>query len=153
MKVGDLTVSSQVTGVGTSSEGDFGANQWLVDELFQQYKVDKNFRRQGVVAGDGAVSAQNAGSTAQKADAQQPSPSVTKPPTQPVRVAKTTAKPASEAPIPAQPVAKKADADVEDETEDKVTPLRGLQKTLTRNVSISRSRFRPRRACARSPRS
>src|SRR5690606_30318707 len=42
MKVGDLTVSSQVTGVGTSSEGEFGANQWLVDELYQQYKVDKN---------------------------------------------------------------------------------------------------------------
>ncbi|WP_295786397.1 hypothetical protein, partial [uncultured Microbacterium sp.] len=30
------TVSSQVTGVGTSSEGEFGANEWLVDELYEQ---------------------------------------------------------------------------------------------------------------------
>ena len=35
-------MSSQVTGVGTSSEGEFGANEWLVDELYEQYKVDKN---------------------------------------------------------------------------------------------------------------
>ena len=137
MKVGDLTVSSQVTGVGTSSEGDFGANQWLVDELFQQYKVDKNSVDKEWWPVMEQYAAQNAGSTAQKADAQQPSPSVTKPPTQPVRVAKTTAKPASEAPIPAQPVAKRADADVEDETEDKVTPLRGLPKTLARNMDQS----------------
>jgi len=35
-------VSSQVTGVGVSNEGEFGANEWLVDELYEQYKVDKN---------------------------------------------------------------------------------------------------------------
>jgi 2-oxoglutarate decarboxylase len=35
-------VSSQVTGVGVSSEGEFGANEWLVDELYEQYKADKN---------------------------------------------------------------------------------------------------------------
>jgi len=35
-------VSSQVTGVGVSSEGEFGANEWLVDELYEQFKVDKN---------------------------------------------------------------------------------------------------------------
>ncbi|MGC5169328.1 multifunctional oxoglutarate decarboxylase/oxoglutarate dehydrogenase thiamine pyrophosphate-binding subunit/dihydrolipoyllysine-residue succinyltransferase subunit [Micromonospora sp. DT81.3] len=35
-------MSSQVTGVGASSEGEFGANEWLVDELFEQYKADKN---------------------------------------------------------------------------------------------------------------
>src|SRR6187200_3416836 len=36
------SVSSQVTGVGVSSEGEFGANEWLVDELYEQFKVDKN---------------------------------------------------------------------------------------------------------------
>src|SRR6478609_8651229 len=36
------TVSSQVTGVGVSSEGEFGANEWLVEELYEQFKVDKN---------------------------------------------------------------------------------------------------------------
>ncbi|HEX5729011.1 multifunctional oxoglutarate decarboxylase/oxoglutarate dehydrogenase thiamine pyrophosphate-binding subunit/dihydrolipoyllysine-residue succinyltransferase subunit, partial [Microbacterium sp.] len=35
-------MSSQVTGVGVASEGEFGANEWLVDELYEQYKVDKN---------------------------------------------------------------------------------------------------------------
>ena len=25
-----------------SSEGEFGANEWLVDELYEQFKVDKN---------------------------------------------------------------------------------------------------------------
>ena len=35
-------MSSQVTGVGVSSEGEFGANEWLVDELYEQFKVDKN---------------------------------------------------------------------------------------------------------------
>ena len=37
-------MSSQVTGSssdGTAS-GEFGANEWLVDELYEQYKDDKN---------------------------------------------------------------------------------------------------------------
>ncbi|MFT4307121.1 MAG: hypothetical protein QM604_09555, partial [Microbacterium sp.] len=35
-------MSSQVTGVGVSSEGEFGANEWLVEELYEQFKADKN---------------------------------------------------------------------------------------------------------------
>jgi len=35
-------VSSQVTGVGVSNEGEFGANEWLVDELYEQFKIDRN---------------------------------------------------------------------------------------------------------------
>ena len=35
-------MSSQVTGVGVSNEGEFGANEWLVDELYEQFKKDKN---------------------------------------------------------------------------------------------------------------
>ncbi|WP_188677431.1 multifunctional oxoglutarate decarboxylase/oxoglutarate dehydrogenase thiamine pyrophosphate-binding subunit/dihydrolipoyllysine-residue succinyltransferase subunit [Subtercola lobariae] len=37
-------MSSQLTGTGTddSSSGEFGANEWLVDELYEQYVVDKN---------------------------------------------------------------------------------------------------------------
>jgi 2-oxoglutarate decarboxylase len=37
-------VSSQLTGTGTDdgSSGEFGANEWLVDELYEQYVVDKN---------------------------------------------------------------------------------------------------------------
>ncbi len=37
-------MSSQLTGVGTDdgSSGEFGANEWLVDELYEQFIVDKN---------------------------------------------------------------------------------------------------------------
>ncbi|WP_170026441.1 multifunctional oxoglutarate decarboxylase/oxoglutarate dehydrogenase thiamine pyrophosphate-binding subunit/dihydrolipoyllysine-residue succinyltransferase subunit [Planctomonas sp. JC2975] len=37
-------MSSQLTGVGTDegASGEFGANEWLVDELYEQYIVDKN---------------------------------------------------------------------------------------------------------------
>ncbi|NEN07072.1 multifunctional oxoglutarate decarboxylase/oxoglutarate dehydrogenase thiamine pyrophosphate-binding subunit/dihydrolipoyllysine-residue succinyltransferase subunit [Diaminobutyricibacter tongyongensis] len=41
---GRSAVSSQLTGVGTDdgSSGEFGANEWLVDELYEQFIVDKN---------------------------------------------------------------------------------------------------------------
>jgi 2-oxoglutarate decarboxylase len=37
-------VSSQVTGIAPEegSSGEFGANEWLVDEMYEQYKVDKD---------------------------------------------------------------------------------------------------------------
>jgi len=37
-------VSSQVTGTASddASSGEFGANEWLVDEMYEQYIVDKN---------------------------------------------------------------------------------------------------------------
>jgi 2-oxoglutarate decarboxylase len=41
---GGPTVSGPVTGAGTdeNSAAEFGANEWLVDELYSQYRVDKN---------------------------------------------------------------------------------------------------------------
>ncbi|PJJ61658.1 multifunctional oxoglutarate decarboxylase/oxoglutarate dehydrogenase thiamine pyrophosphate-binding subunit/dihydrolipoyllysine-residue succinyltransferase subunit [Compostimonas suwonensis] len=37
-------MSSQLTGTGTDdgSSGEFGANEWLVDEMYERYVVDKN---------------------------------------------------------------------------------------------------------------
>ncbi|MFT4280299.1 2-oxoglutarate dehydrogenase E1 subunit family protein, partial [Microbacterium sp.] len=35
-------MSSQVTGVGTSNDGEFGANEWLVAEMYEQYTKDRN---------------------------------------------------------------------------------------------------------------
>ncbi len=37
-------VSSQVTGVAPEGEspGEFGANEWLVDEMYERWLVDKN---------------------------------------------------------------------------------------------------------------
>ena len=35
-------MSSQLTGVGTDQGAeDFGANEWLVEELYEQYSADK----------------------------------------------------------------------------------------------------------------
>jgi 2-oxoglutarate dehydrogenase E1 component len=41
MKAG-ATVSSQVTGVGTSNDGEFGANEWLVAEMYDQFAKDRD---------------------------------------------------------------------------------------------------------------
>ena len=35
-------MANQVTGVGGSDDEDFGANSWLVDELYEQFKADRN---------------------------------------------------------------------------------------------------------------
>ena len=37
-------MSSQVTGLvpEDGSSGEFGANEWLVDEMYERYIVDKN---------------------------------------------------------------------------------------------------------------
>ncbi|WP_197517377.1 multifunctional oxoglutarate decarboxylase/oxoglutarate dehydrogenase thiamine pyrophosphate-binding subunit/dihydrolipoyllysine-residue succinyltransferase subunit [Microbacterium karelineae] len=131
-------MSSQVTGVGTSSDGEFGANQWLVDELYQQYKVDKNAVdrewwpvMEQYAAQNGAAAAPAAAPAATEA------PAVTKPATGTPPVAKTTAKPASAAPIPAEPEAKKSEAPAEEPAEDKVTALKGMPKTLAKNMDQS----------------
>ena len=39
---GRSNVSSQVTGVGVSNESEFGANEWLVEELYEQFRQDRN---------------------------------------------------------------------------------------------------------------
>ncbi|RKT36391.1 2-oxoglutarate dehydrogenase E1 component [Microbacterium sp. AG1240] len=133
-------MSSQVTGVGTSNEGEFGANEWLVDELYEQFKSDRNsvdkawwpvLEAYHPVVGE--------------ASATGAAPSEPKPVTAPIPVigappvARTTAKPAKPQPIPAQaPKAAPAEAKPEVEPEaDKVTPLRGMPKTLAANMDES----------------
>ncbi|CAH0135770.1 multifunctional oxoglutarate decarboxylase/oxoglutarate dehydrogenase thiamine pyrophosphate-binding subunit/dihydrolipoyllysine-residue succinyltransferase subunit [Microbacterium sp. Bi121] len=137
-------MANQVAGVGGSDDGDFGANSWLVDELFEQFKADRNSvdKEWWPILENytpDAVSAAPASPTASTATDQHP---VTAPipviGTQPV--AKTTAKPAKQAPIPAQapkpePKAKPADEVAVDE--DKVTVLRGMPKTLAANMDQS----------------
>ncbi|MCR2793804.1 multifunctional oxoglutarate decarboxylase/oxoglutarate dehydrogenase thiamine pyrophosphate-binding subunit/dihydrolipoyllysine-residue succinyltransferase subunit [Microbacterium sp. zg.Y625] len=130
-------MSSQVTGVGTSSEGEFGANAWLVDELYEQFKADKNSVDKAwwpvleAYQPDGAVA------TAEPAAAAEPHPVTAPIPvigTQPV--ARTTAKPAAPQPIPAQAQDRKPAAPSE-AGEDVVTPLRGMTKTLAANMDQS----------------
>ena len=137
MKVGDPAVRSQGTG-----EGEFGANQWLVDELYQQYQVDKNAvdkewwpildaYQPGTAAAPAAPSATQPSTTAHPPTA--PIPVIGQKP-----VAKTTNKPAAATPIPSEAPRKKAEVESDDDVvEDTVTTLKGLTKTLARNMDES----------------
>ncbi|HWI31310.1 MAG TPA: multifunctional oxoglutarate decarboxylase/oxoglutarate dehydrogenase thiamine pyrophosphate-binding subunit/dihydrolipoyllysine-residue succinyltransferase subunit [Microbacterium sp.] len=155
-------MSSQVTGVGASSDGEFGANEWLVDELFEQYKVDKNSVDKAWwpileayhpvdVEGEGSPAATPAAASAPAAEqapapapsARPPAPAEPRPVTAPVAiqngqpVARTTAKPAAPQPIPAQAPDAKASSSAESTEEDRVTVLRGMTKTLAANMDES----------------
>lgn len=130
-------MSSQVAGVGTSSEGEFGANEWLVDELYEQFKVDKHSVDKAwwpileayhpVVDGSAAAAP----------------PSEPKPVTAPIPVvgqapvARTTAKPAKPQPIPAQAPASTPAAAAPSTEEDRVTVLKGMPKALASNMDDS----------------
>src|SRR5690606_29020211 len=133
-----------VAGVESSDEGDFGANSWLVDELYEQFKADRNSvdkewwpileNYTPEAAPAPSAPASNTNGTDHPVTA--PVPVIGSQP-----VAKTTAKPAAPAPIPAQapkpkPKPKAVEED-EDDAEDKVTPLRGMTKTLAANMDQS----------------
>ncbi len=129
-------MSSQVTGVGTSSDGEFGANEWLVAEMYDQFTKDRNsvdkawwpvlesYRPQGETTPAAEAPAEPRPVTA-------PIPIIGAPP-----VARTTTRPASPQPVPAQaPKAEPAEARAADD--DVVTPLRGMTKTLAANMDES----------------
>ncbi|WP_417508358.1 multifunctional oxoglutarate decarboxylase/oxoglutarate dehydrogenase thiamine pyrophosphate-binding subunit/dihydrolipoyllysine-residue succinyltransferase subunit [Microbacterium sp.] len=134
-------MAGQTAGVGGSDDGDFGANSWLVDELYVQFKADRNSVDKEWwpilenYAPDAAV-AVPASPTVNASNDQHP---VTAPipviGSQPV--ARTTAKPAKQAPIPAQAPKPAPKEDPNDENSDQVTPLRGLTKTLATNMDKS----------------
>ncbi|CDK00465.1 Multifunctional 2-oxoglutarate metabolism enzyme (Includes: 2-oxoglutarate dehydrogenase E1 component; Dihydrolipoyllysine-residue succinyltransferase component of 2-oxoglutarate dehydrogenase complex) [Microbacterium sp. C448] len=163
-------MSSQVTGVGTSNEGEFGANEWLVDELYEQFKVDKNsvdkawwptleaYHPVDVDDASDASASPSAASTAPSASSSAPQQSAAaaaepaasepksepRPVTAPIPVigaqpvARTTTRPASPQPIPAQaPEKPKAAPAPEPLEEDTITPLRGMPKALAANMDES----------------
>jgi len=153
-------VSSQLTGVGTDegASGEFGANEWLVDEMYEQYLADKNsvdkswwpilenYHRkvQGPQDGTPGAEAQQTQPTGQAGAANPvtaPLPVVgTQPP-----VARTTSVKPKTAPIPADaPVTApqktvEPDGETDAEEKDVVTPLRGMSKTLAANMDASLS--------------
>ncbi|GAA1530073.1 2-oxoglutarate dehydrogenase E1 component [Microbacterium ginsengiterrae] len=139
-------MANQVAGVGGSDDGDFGANSWLVEELYEQFKTDRNsvdkewwpiLEKYTPDAGTSAPASPTASSAGNAHPVTAPVPVIG---TQPV--ARTTAKPAKQAPIPAQapkPTPKDSNAESEAADEDKVTPLRGMTKTLAANMDQSLS--------------
>jgi 2-oxoglutarate dehydrogenase E1 component len=153
MKEGESAVSSQGTGTGTTSDGEFGANQWLVEELYQQFKADRNSVDKEWWPILEAYQSETPAAPAAAAPAQAPAgpaaaPSAAQnghPPSAPVPVigqqpvARTTAKPAAPAPIPADAPQQEAApaSSAEKPQEDVVTVLKGMPKTLAKNMDES----------------
>ncbi|MCX6501847.1 MAG: multifunctional oxoglutarate decarboxylase/oxoglutarate dehydrogenase thiamine pyrophosphate-binding subunit/dihydrolipoyllysine-residue succinyltransferase subunit [Microbacterium sp.] len=139
-------MSSQVTGVGVSSEGEFGANEWLVEELYEQYQVDKNSVDKSwwpILESYKPADTTDAKTLATASAAPAPSATEPRPTTAAIPVvgaapvARTTAKPAAPQPIPAQaPSPQPSDPKAAVE-EDTVTTLRGMTKTLAANMDES----------------
>ncbi|MDO8383280.1 MAG: multifunctional oxoglutarate decarboxylase/oxoglutarate dehydrogenase thiamine pyrophosphate-binding subunit/dihydrolipoyllysine-residue succinyltransferase subunit, partial [Microbacterium sp.] len=149
---------------------EFGANEWLVDELYEQFKVDKNsvdkawwptleaYHPVDVDDASDASASPSAASTAPSASSSAPQQSAAaaaepaasepksepRPVTAPIPVigaqpvARTTTRPASPQPIPAQaPEKPKAAPAPEPLEEDTITPLRGMPKALAANMDES----------------
>ncbi|GAB3631192.1 multifunctional oxoglutarate decarboxylase/oxoglutarate dehydrogenase thiamine pyrophosphate-binding subunit/dihydrolipoyllysine-residue succinyltransferase subunit [Microbacterium shaanxiense] len=139
-------MANQVAGVGGSDDGDFGANSWLVDELYEQFKIDRNsvdkewwpilenYKQDAASAPAASAPAPAAATSAASTEhpVTAPIPVIGSQP-----VARTTAKPAAPAPIPAQAPKPGTKAAEDSADEDKVTPLRGMTKTLAANMDQS----------------
>ena len=164
---GRSSVSSQNNGGGASSEGEFGANEWLVEELYEQYQADKNsvdkewwpileaYTPPSSVTDAPAAPATTPAPAAPAAEAKAPAPAAPEakapeatapakpageaaPPTSGQQVARTTAKPAAAQPIPAQAPKPSIPApDTAAAEQDVVTPLRGIFKTIAANMDAS----------------
>src|SRR5690606_26172418 len=160
---GRSAVSSQDSDVSTEGAGaaEFGANEWLVDEMYSRYLADKNsvdkswwpiLEKYQQVEGDidGAVGNESSAPGAPTAPAAQAPPAESAPtagpPTGPITVqpgtqpiAKTTSVEAKPQPIPAEApsTATEPEAPVDDEPQDVITPLRGMAKAIASNMDSS----------------
>ncbi|WP_284228970.1 multifunctional oxoglutarate decarboxylase/oxoglutarate dehydrogenase thiamine pyrophosphate-binding subunit/dihydrolipoyllysine-residue succinyltransferase subunit [Arenivirga flava] len=126
---------------GEAPDGEFGANEWLVEEMYERFKddrdsVDRSWWPILEQYGSGGPSAASAPPPAG------PPASATAPATQPV--ARTTSVQPKEKPIPAEapktaPVSTaKPEADAPSEgPEDVVTVLKGMSKALAANMDAS----------------
>ncbi|MBW8871004.1 MAG: 2-oxo acid dehydrogenase subunit E2, partial [Leifsonia sp.] len=193
-------MSSQLTGVGTEdgSAGEFGANEWLVDELYEQFIQDKNSvdkswwptlenyhpavkddsipspgetpaptpsepgaptppeptipspAEPGIPTpseptppGASEPSAPPSTPAPAAGGAPAPHPNEPKPVTTPIPiigqqpVARTTSVAPKPQPVPADAPVTAPNATVEATEEDKVTPLRGMSKSLATNMDAS----------------
>jgi multifunctional 2-oxoglutarate metabolism enzyme len=138
-------VSSQVTGIAPEdgASGEFGANEWLVDEMYERYKVDKdsvdrswwpileNYKAPTTdPTPTAAIPIVTAGAAAPEAPATGSTP-----------VARTTSVEAKPQPIPAEapttaavPAVETAEAT---EPQDETAVLKGAAKALASNMDAS----------------
>jgi 2-oxoglutarate decarboxylase len=140
-------VSSHLTGTDETA-GEFGANEWLVDELYEQFLTDKDSvdKSWWPVLESYHQSGKGSAATPAPAAPAQTTPAPAAPaPAAPAAAsaegrggqiqARTTSKQPSPQPIPAEA---NDQTDEHDEThEDVATPLRGMAKTLASNMDAS----------------
>ncbi|WP_336625848.1 MULTISPECIES: multifunctional oxoglutarate decarboxylase/oxoglutarate dehydrogenase thiamine pyrophosphate-binding subunit/dihydrolipoyllysine-residue succinyltransferase subunit [unclassified Microbacterium] len=153
-------MSSQATGVGTSNDGDFGANEWLVAEMYDQFVKDrasvdeswwpvleayeKTQQDAATAAPAASAPAAPAAPTTSRPAASPAASAEPRPVTAPVPVvgaqpvARTTTRPAAPQPVPAE-APKTQPGTLPEAREDVVTPLRGMPKTLAANMDESLS--------------
>jgi 2-oxoglutarate decarboxylase len=159
-----IGLSSQLTGGGSDEKtsGEFGANEWLVDELYERYLVDKNSvdeswwpvlesYHQTATAGSPAPATDAApAADAPVAVAEAPAAPAAAPAhpiTAPIAVigsqptARTTSVAAKPVPVPAEAPITSPQAVIPTgeapEAKDVVTPLRGMSKSLAANMATS----------------
>ena len=142
-------MSSHLTGTSDETANEFGANEWLVDELYEQFLADRNsvdqswwpvlesYHRtqvsQPMSAAPESAAATPAAPTAPSAGAA-PQTAAGQPATAPLQ-ARTTSKQPSPRPIPAE--ANDTRSESAEAREDVATPLRGMAKTLAANMDAS----------------
>ncbi|TFB53893.1 multifunctional oxoglutarate decarboxylase/oxoglutarate dehydrogenase thiamine pyrophosphate-binding subunit/dihydrolipoyllysine-residue succinyltransferase subunit [Cryobacterium tagatosivorans] len=162
-------MSSQLTGGGSdeTTSGEFGANEWLVDELYERYLVDKTqvdeswwpilesyhqtatgaaadttaapAAAEPVAESPAAAAAATAPAAPAPARAAESAAPASAPGTQPQ--ARTTSLAAKPLPVPADAPITSPQAVITDgeaaEAKDVVTPLRGMSKSLAANMATS----------------
>ncbi len=140
-------MSSQTTGTQTSNEpsNDFGANEWLVEELYKQFVIDKNLVDQSwwpilEKYTPPAASVQEApaaaAAPAASAPAAAPAPAAAAHP-QTTPIARTTTTAPKPQPIPADAPVTGSISAVSSAEQDKIVPLRGMSKSLAVNMEAS----------------
>ncbi|MCI2958072.1 multifunctional oxoglutarate decarboxylase/oxoglutarate dehydrogenase thiamine pyrophosphate-binding subunit/dihydrolipoyllysine-residue succinyltransferase subunit [Agromyces atrinae] len=159
-------MSSQLTGSGSdeTTSGEFGANEWLVDEMYERFVVDPNsvdeswwpilesYRDAAAAKASGeapqpTAAAPAPASTSTQGEHAAPTDSTPRPITAPVTVigsqpaAKTTSIAPRPEPVPADVPITSPQAVVETkpdtEKQDEIVPLRGMPKTLAANMDAS----------------
>jgi multifunctional 2-oxoglutarate metabolism enzyme len=159
-------VSSQVTGIAPEgdSSGEFGANEWLVDEMYELYLKDKNlvdqswwpvlesYHRTAEAEPEAAPESETPAPDSQVGgEAQIPEEIASAPepaPAAPVEtvatttgsqpIARTTSLQAKPQPIPAEaPAPAPTDAAEPAEAQDEVAALKGAAKSLAANMDAS----------------
>ncbi|HEX7834794.1 MAG TPA: multifunctional oxoglutarate decarboxylase/oxoglutarate dehydrogenase thiamine pyrophosphate-binding subunit/dihydrolipoyllysine-residue succinyltransferase subunit, partial [Pseudolysinimonas sp.] len=152
-------MSNPVTGTVPDDEnsGEFGANEWLVDEMYERYLVDKNSVDQSwwpILEGYHPVKDPTPTTSIPVVEpveapaveipaAEIPAAPEPAPQTGATPVARTTSAPAKPQPIPAEAPQAAQTAVVEGEEpvepHDEVTQLKGMSKTLASNMDASLS--------------